>query len=247
MRKACLTLLTSALTIGLAIVLGATLLKKDNVSRVKRAQEIVNELQRLEIGKSGSGVADSIAMKFGNAPPPEWLGGRYDKGNCAALDHIRNCAYIMLINDSPIEPFFLKHWNLPRLGVREWWGTSQIIMSGETVDSYSFWVWYKTSNGTWRGFGSEMRNALPKFEPHLANISAAYSVRRIDTKRSEMGPDAFGLVTALTPASNVDERHHASDIDFSCLARIKGCGELSEIMPEAWKDFHERLGSLDIE
>jgi len=247
MRKARLTLLTSTLTIGLAIGLGATLLRQDNIHRVKRAQGIVNELQRLEIGKSGSGVADSIAMKFGNAPPPEWLGGRYNKENCAALDHIRNCAYIMLINDSPIETLFLKHSNLPRLGIREWWGNAQIALSGETVESYSVWVWYKSSNGTWRGFGSEMRDALPKFEPHLANISAAYSVRRIDTRRSEMGPDAFGLATALTPASNIDERHHASDIDFSCLARNKGCGEISEIMPEAWKDFHERLGSLDIE
>ena len=66
-----------------------------------------------------------------------------------------------------------------------------------------------------------MDDALPKFEPHLANISAAYSVRRTDTEVQEMGPDAFGLATALTPSSNVDERHHATDIDFSCLARNK--------------------------
>ena len=88
MRKACLTLLTSALTIGLVMALGLTLLRQDNARRVKRAQEIVNELQRLEIGKSGSRIADSIAVKFGNAPPPEFLGGRYNKENCATPDHV---------------------------------------------------------------------------------------------------------------------------------------------------------------
>jgi hypothetical protein len=247
MLKACLALLVVALTISLAIALGAALMGRDNAYQVKRAQEMVYELQRLELGKSDRMVADSIAVKFGNAPPPEWLGGRYNKENCAAPDHLEDCSYIMLINDSPVETLFLKHRFLPRLGVREWRGSAQIGMSGQTVERYSFWVWYKSSSGVWRGFGSGTSRALPKFEPHLASISAAYSVRRIDMRGELGGPGGFGLASALTPASNVDERYRASHIDFSCLAHRKGCGEISEVMPEAWKDFSERLGHLDIE
>ena len=130
MRKVCLTLLTAALTISFAMALGATLLGRDNAFRVKRAQKIVDELQRLEIGKSDRMIADSIAVKFGNAPPPGWSGGRYNKENCAAPDHLENCSYIMLINDSPVETLFLKHPLLPRLGAGEWWGMLRYLRRG---------------------------------------------------------------------------------------------------------------------
>lgn len=247
MRKVLLILLAFAATIGLVMALGAVFLGRDNVYRVRRAQEIVDQLERLEIGKSGHTLADSIAAKFGSAPPPEGFGGRYNKENCAARDHLGDCSYIMLINDSPVETLFLKHRFLPRLGVPDWWGNAQIQMSSGTVESYSFGVWYRSSNGLWRGFGTGMSQALPRFEPHLADISDAYSVRRIDMKgEGEIDySSGFGLASALTPAANVDERHRASHIDFSCLAQ--GCGEISDIMPDAWKDFHERLGHLNIE
>jgi hypothetical protein len=89
-----------------------------------------------------------------------------------------------------------------------------------------------------------MSQALPKFEPHQARISDSYSVRRIDM-RGEIGPSGFGLASALTPTATANERNRASHIDFSRLAQ--GCGEISEVMPDAWKDFYERLGHLNIE
>ena len=121
MRKALLGLLIVVLAICLAIVAGAVYAQRDNAYRVKRAQEIVKELQRLEIGKSDYAVAAVIATKFGNAPPPEgWT--HYNKENCAAPDHYEDCTYLISMNDSPMGTVWLAHQFLSRLGVREWRG-----------------------------------------------------------------------------------------------------------------------------
>lgn len=201
MRNALPALLTFTLAFGLAVVLGGVYLRRDNAHRVERAQEIVEEIERLEIGKTDHTVADAIAAKFGIAPPPYWLKGRYNKENCAAPDHLERCTYIILMNDSPVEALFLKHESLPRLGVPEWWGSIQIGITSGTVDRYSFWVWYKASNGHWRGFGADVSPALPRFEPAQARISESYSVRRIEA-RFKKCERAFGLASALTPATN---------------------------------------------
>lgn len=79
MRKASLILLILVLTVGLAVLASRLYLLRDNAYRVNRASEIVKELQELEVGKSDRTVANAIAMKFGNAPPPEGFGGHYNK------------------------------------------------------------------------------------------------------------------------------------------------------------------------
>jgi hypothetical protein len=242
MRKAFLGLLIVVLAIGLAMAAGAAYAQRDNAYRVKRAQEIVYDLQRLEIGKSDYAVAAALATKFGNAPPPEgWT--HYNKENCAAPDRYEDCTYLISMNDSPMEMVWLKHQFLPRLDVREWWGYAQISCASGKVTQYSFWVWYKQSNGHWRGVGAGDSPALPRYEPVQAHISDSYSVRRIDMG----GESGFGLTSALTPVATSEERQRASHIDFSCLAQGRGCGEICDVMPEAWRDFYEKLGHFDVE
>jgi hypothetical protein len=246
MRKALLALLTFTLAIGLAVVLGGVYLRRDNAYRVKRTQEVVDEIERLEIGKSDHTVADAIAAKFGIAPPPYWLKNRYNRENCAAPDHLERCTYILLMNNSPVELLLQKHQSMPRLGIPEWWGNAQISIVSGTVDRYSFWVWYRASNGRWRGFGADVSPALPRFEPAQARISDSYSLRRNQMKLGKY-ESAFGLETALTPTASAEERERALHIDFSCLSQGRGCGEVCEVMPEAWKDFYEKLGHFDAE
>jgi hypothetical protein len=246
MRKALLALLTFTLAIGLAVVLGEVYLRRDSAYRVKRAHEVVDEIERLEIGKSDHTVADAIAANFGTAPPPYWLKNRYNRENCAAPDHLERCTYILLMNNSPLELLLQKHQSLPRLGIPEWWGNAQIGITSGTVDRYSFWVWYKASNGHWRGVGAEVSPVLPRFEPVQALISDSYSVRRNEL-RFEKGERALGLVSALTPTASAEERKRALHIDFSCLSQGRGCGEVCEVMPEAWKDFYEKLLRFDAE
>lgn len=246
MRKTLRALLTFTLAIGLTVVLGGVYLWRDNTYRVKRAQGVVDEIERLDIGKSDHTVADAIAAKFGIAPPPYWLRNRYNRENCAAPDHLERCTYILLMNNSPAESLLQKHQSIPRLGIPEWWGNAQISIVSGTVEGYSFWVWYRASNGRWRGFGADVSPALPRFEPAQAPISDSYSVRRNEMKLGKH-ESAFGLETALTPTASAEERKHALHIDFSCLSQGRGCGELCEVMPEAWKDFYEKLGHFDAE
>lgn len=246
MRKALLTLLIFALAIVVALAAGAVYIHRDNAHRVRRAQELVNTLERLEIGKSGYAVTDEIAAKFGNASPPKEFRGRYNKENCAAPDHYDRCTYIISIDDSPLQAALLKYQILPRLGIREWFGNALISSSSGRVSQYSFWVWYKASNGNWRGFGAGQSEALPRYEPVQAQISDSYSVRRIDM-RGESGETGFGLQAALTPAATADERQRALHIDFGCLGRSGGCGEICEVMPDAWRDFYEKRGHFDVE
>src|SRR5580704_14632562 len=149
MRTSLLALLTFTLAIGVAVVLGGVYLRRDNAYRVKRAQEVVNEIERLEIGKSDHTVADAIAANFGIAPHPYWLKNSYDRENCAAPDHLERCTYILLMNNSPVELLLQKHQSIPRLGIPEWWGNAQISIVSGMVDRYSFWVLYRASNGRW--------------------------------------------------------------------------------------------------
>jgi hypothetical protein len=244
MRKALLALLTFILAIGLTVVLGGVYLRRDNAYRVKRAQEVVDEIERLETGKSDHTVAEAIATKFGIAPPPYWLRKRYNRENCAAPDHLERCTYILLMNNSPVESLLQKHQSMLRLGIPEWWGNAQISIVSGTVDRYSFWVWYRASNGRWRGFGVDVSPALPRFEPAQAHISDSYSIQRNEMKLGKY-ESAFGLETALTPTASAEERKRALHTDFSCLSHGRGCGEVCEVMPEAWKDFYEKLGHFD--
>jgi hypothetical protein len=246
MRKALPALLTFTLAIGLAVVLGGVYLRRDSAYRVNRAQEVVDEIERLEIGKSDHSVADAIAATFGIAPPPYYLKNRYNRENCAAPDHLERCTYILVMNNSPVELLLQKHQSMPRLGIPEWWGSAQIDIVSGTVDRYSFWVWYRASNGRWRGFSADVSPALPRFEPAQARMSDSYSVQRKQMKRGKY-ESAFRLETALTPTASTEERKRALHIDFSCLSQRRGCGEVCEVMPEAWKDFYEKLGRFDAE
>jgi hypothetical protein len=180
MRKTLLTLLIIAATVGLGIAAGESYVQRDNAGQVKRAQELVSALERLEIGKSDHEVADAIAAKFGNAPPPREFGGHYNKENCAAPDRYESCTYIISMNGSPLQSVPLKYHLLSHFGVRGWFGTALVSFSGGTVSQYYFHAWYEASDGNWRGFAAKVGRELPRdFEFPHAHLSDSYSITRI--------------------------------------------------------------------
>lgn len=103
MQKALVRVLIFAVAIGLIVLLGATLIRRDNSQRVQRAQQILDALKQLKTGTSDLAVADSIAARFGNDPLAADFRGRYNKENCAASDHLERCTYIILVNNSPLQ------------------------------------------------------------------------------------------------------------------------------------------------
>lgn len=102
MRKALLTLSILGVAIGLVVVAGAGYLRRDNASRVQRADGLVRNLGTLIVGKSDYKAAEAIATNFGSAPAPYWTSS-YPKDNCAARNHLDSCSFIIAMNDSPIE------------------------------------------------------------------------------------------------------------------------------------------------
>ena len=241
MRNPLLTLSILVVAIGLVVVTAAVYVRNDNAYRVRRADSLVRNLRQLAIGKSDYKVAEAIASKFGNAPPPYWTSA-YPKENCAARDHLKSCAFIIAMNDSPIERLRLKYPFLLHLGIRDWWGSAVIAVTNGAVNQYSFSVWYESSNGQWRGFGTRESEDLPKYQQVQARISDSYSIER--SGKSETG---FGLQSSLTPAATETEQWRASHFVFACLAQRQGCGETCEVMPEAWRDFYEKRGRFDVE
>lgn len=249
MRKTLLTLLIVAVVVALGIAVSESYVQRDNARQVKRAQELVSALERLEIGKSDHRVTDAIAAKFGNAPPPREFRGRYNRENCAAPDRYDSCSYIISVNGSPLQGVLRKYHILSHLGVQGWFGTALVEFSAGTVSRYYFRVWYEASDGNWRAFAATVGRSLPRdFEfPHV-HVSDSYSVTRIDMGMGmEGGERGLGLQSALTPAANAHERQRALHIDFGCLAQRGGCGETCELMPEAWRDYYEELGHSEVE
>jgi len=112
---------------------------------------------------------------------------------------------------------------------------------------YDFVVWYRTSHGRLRGFGArESQSPPPRYEPDQARISDSYSVLRFHTVHTS--PEyGLGLEAVLTPSASATERQRASHIDFACLAGDQGCGDVCRVMPEAWRDFYEMRGRVDVE
>ena len=235
-------LLITVLVAGLALAAVMAWAQRDNAYRLRRAQDIVRELQRLEIGKSDLSVADAIAKRFGNAPVPEGF-ITYPKEYCASPDRNGNCVYILSMNNSPLESLLLKYHWLPRLGAQDWTGYAEVILADETVSQYSYYVWYRASNGKRRAVGSRVSKMLPKYLPFQASMSDSYSIERIGTG----GTEGILLQSSLTPNATTNEWQRASHISFACLGEKRGCGDICEVMPEAWEDFYKKRGRADVE
>lgn len=114
------------------------------------------------------------------------------------------------------------------------------------VEEYSFWITYRASNGQLRGFGAEEVSALPSDRAVQAKISDSYSVERNGIWNGAAPRDlGFQLEASLTPAASAAERKHAWNLNFACLAH--SCGDICEVMPDAWRDFYLARGHFDVE
>jgi hypothetical protein len=74
MPKALRALLIVALAMGTIVVATAVYARRDNAYRVARAQQIVNKLERFEIGKSNHSFADAIVAQMKSLAPLRWKG-----------------------------------------------------------------------------------------------------------------------------------------------------------------------------
>jgi len=241
MRRFLLAIVAVLFAVGLCAAIGAAYVLHQNNQAVARARLLASDLQKLAVGTSDYKAAQVIASKYGTAP------SRNDWGTMDCADgYFENCAYMIPLHNRGLYRLTSKYPMLNHLLHSEWGGTAIIGIAKGTVVEYSFWITYRASSGQLRGFGAAEGSSLPSDRAVQAKISDTYSVERNDIRNGDAPGDlGFELEASLTPAANATERRRAWNFSFACLTR--GCGEICEVMPDAWRDFYLARGHFDVE
>lgn len=209
-----------------------------NQRAVARAQRLSVSIQKLKVGSSDYHAAQAITAEFGTVPPgnPDYM---LDCGD----GYFEHCMYYIPVNKGWFR-LLVKHPMLTHFGLRNWNGWAHIEILRGVVVEYSFSIEYMSKKGAWRGFGAEELGEIPTDRAVQAVISTTYSIERNDLMGYRSG---FELESSLTPAAKPDERKRAWHFEFRCLAERDGCGEICEVMPDAWQDFFRVRGHFDVE
>jgi hypothetical protein len=238
-----ITILIGVSATFLFCMTGAAYIRYQNVRAVARAQRLARSIQELRVGNSDYRAARAIASDFGTVPYENCYGTR----DCSD-GYFERCAYMIDANDKWLRRLLWKYPTLPRLRFEDWDGTALIYIKDGVVEEYSFSIAYRSKKGQWRGFGAEEGEAIPAYRAVQAVIAGAYSVERNDIRMGTYARDlGFELESSLTPAATPDERTRAWHFEFGCLAQRDGCGEICEVMPDAWRDFYNVRGHFDVE
>jgi len=164
--------------------------------------------------------------------------------------YFESCHYVIPGNPNRqmMQKLLLRHPSLRHLGLHDWSGSAGIYIENGIVQQYFFRVVYKTSDGQWRGFRAEEVKMLPGDQSVQAHMSKSYSILRNDVDMGDRPKDlGFELDSFLTPPATPTERQRAWHFEFSCLSQQRGCGEICEVMPDAWRDFYTQRGHFDVE
>ena len=209
-----------------------------NQRAVARAQRLSVSIQKLKVGSSDYHAAQAITAEFGTVPPgnPDYM---LDCGD----GYFEHCMYYIPVNKGWFR-LLVKHPMLTHFGLRDWNGWAHIEILRGVVVEYSFSIEYMLKKGAWRVFGAEELGEIPTDRAVQAVISTTYSIERNDLMGYRSG---FELESSLTPAAKPDERKRAWHFEFRCLAERDGCGEICEVMPDAWQDFFRVRGHFDVE
>ena len=238
-----MTMLIGIVATLLALMAGAAYLRHQNVRAVSRAQRLALSIEKLRVGISDYRAAQTIAADFGTVPYETCFGARDCRDG-----YFESCAYMIPANDAGSHHWVSTHPFLRRLGMRDWGGTALIFIENGLVSEHSFRITYRSRNGAWRGFGAVEDKSIPTNRAVQAVVSDAYSIQRNDVivglEPRDLG---FALESSLTPASTPDERRRAWHFESGCLAERVGCGEICEVMPDAWHDFYKVRGHFDVE
>ena len=244
MRKLLLVII-AAVAIAASFCTVVTAYRHQARNDLARAEALEADLQKLRVGTSDYKAARVIAAKFGTIPFEGGYGGIPD----CTDGYFERCMYMIPSNHNQrMHELVVRHPFLHHLGLHDWSGNAQIYIENGIVQHYFFLILYKTSDGHSRGLAAEEDETLPKYRAVQARMSNSYSVERNDGAMDDRPNNlAFFLESSLTPAANPTERQRAWHFEFSCLSRQQGCGEICEVMPDAWRDFYMQRGHFDVE
>jgi hypothetical protein len=197
----------------------------------KGAASLARDVQRLRVGLSRYTEAQAIAEKYGTRR----FEHHYGLANCPE-DNFRLCAYVI-----PLPQTNNIRLRLPwaRVDSGRSHGDVWIWIREQIVVGFDYRVFFRTTNGQWRGAGVEADPDFfdPNQKPHTPDVG--YQVVRHgfvfdDSRKGE------GLHARLTPTTSNEKHQTAWSFDFRCLDNKSGCTDVCELAPALWRDFREQ-------
>ncbi len=198
----------------------------------------MKELATLEPKQSSYERARDLAEKYGAIPYEHHYGGL----DCLE-GYFQDCTYRIPIPTGRYSKTLRYLPELLQVDMEPWSGAGFIRIKDGKVDSYTFFVLFRTAGGAQRGAGAE-REGCHNDTAVQARVSETYVVRRNDVCAEGRG---FALDACVAPSATSNERLRGWRFDFTCLARVGGCQEICEVMPKAWRDFYIHRGKDDAE
>jgi hypothetical protein len=238
LRVATFCLLLTAVTAAA----GLWYLRRLSQRELVRTERLATELKSLRIGQSTYHEARAIAERYGTVHYENELTVR----DCAA-GYFERCDYHIRLRSPSMNRVFHRLPFAQRLGIGNWLGSAHIFIDQGKVVEHSFSLLFKTSDGEWRGSGTEESKSLPE-RAVAARLSDSYLVSRNDVVMYQSpGGLGYSLDSTLTPQANESERARAWHYDFSCLEQTSGCNEICNVLPDAWRDFYSLRGRFDVQ
>jgi hypothetical protein len=241
--KLCL-ILTALLVVLAALVMGgAWYLNRNSARQLSRLERLSLDLQTLKLGSSTYQEAQVIAERYGtNKYTNDW--GTYD----CADGYFERCAYGFSIQPLAMRRALVDTKMLRHVVYGPWGGNATIFIKDGKVEEYEFSILFKTSDDQWRGASTETYHSLDEQRAVLANITSSYHVSRNDIIMTGFSSGrGYSLESMVTSQSTELEWKRAWHYEFSCLAQSAGCGEICDVIPDAWKDFYVNRGHFDVE
>jgi hypothetical protein len=205
-----------------------------------RVVSLVNELRALRVGESSYQEAKQIADKYGTVRPySDW--GSYD----CTDGYFDGCRYQIVVQKPLVSRMLMRFPYSKWPGLRYWNGTADIFIKGGKVCGYSFSALFRTPDGQWRGVGAEETTLLGGRAVE-AKVSNSYRIARNDVimTSSDYPNKGFELTASVLPQATGVERQRAWHFQLECLTQSRGCVEICDVQPDAWRDFYLGRGSV---
>ena len=229
------------LIVGLT-ALGTLSFRRQLSSAGDRAVSLLTELRALRVGESSYQEAKRIADKYGTVKvDSEW--GSFD----CTDGYFEHCQYQIVVEKPLVSRILMRFPYSKWPGLRYWNGTADIFIKDGKVSGYWFSVLFKTPDGQWRGVGAEETTLLDG-RAMEARVSDSYRIARNDLIMTSSGyPNkGYELTASVLPQATEVERQRAWHFQLGCLTQARGCVEICDVQPDAWRDFYLGRGRFDV-
>jgi hypothetical protein len=199
-----------------------------NIHESGRAERLAHELQHINLGESSTPEALSLVRRYGGAkidtsvvtngiPNP-------GVGPCSQSDESYSIKIGLLYTVNRI----LSHLHpFHKMVLQPWTAGATIYFRNHAVLCLAYSAFVFGSDG----HEIEARTQLSAREQTRDGKASGY-----DVSAGILRGDIHIVEAQVAPEATTEERRHAFNFEFSCLATLDGCQRPCQILPSAWKD-----------